>query len=116
MKWTRKEPGHYVAGPYSVQRLISRWQISGPGVTFQTHERKSDAQAECQRVAELRAADPDANAPTIGDIVEIIDDGRRGQVSTIIKSDDPYRHLWCLRLPYSKRTCRFRHEIKVVVP
>lgn len=128
MNWKRERPGVYTAGPYQVKQsdLSAKfWVATGPDVEQSHHETKADAQAEAQRVATLRAADPDANAPVVGDIVEIIDQvaaPRRGQVSSIMLPDyasvHPHRQrpLYCVKLARGKRLCLFRHEIKVVVP
>lgn len=122
MNWKRIKPGSYRAGPYYLEREVHDfprsicWAIAGPGVNAR-YATKAEAQAECQRVAKLRAADPDANAPVQGDFVRIVADGRIGQVNTI-QSSGPVT-LWCLhlpRVPGRRRLCLARHEIEVVVP
>lgn len=118
MNWKRERPGAYGAGPYRVERHDHAggfWTASGPSVSAGSYETKAEAQTQCERAMQIRLADPDANAPVVGDIVEIIADGRRGQVSTIMTGGIA-APLHCLRLARGKRLCLFRHEIKVVMP
>ena len=118
MNWKRPRAGLYVAGPFRIERLVTRWQATGPNIA-ETHDHKSDAQRACERVAELRAADPDANAPVIGDYVLVLDGsvwaGKRGQVASIMTTSNK-RLLFCLKSTRNKRICLFREEIEVVVP
>lgn len=128
MKWTRERPGVYTSGPHRIERVADChpcvWHASGPGRPRIGHQTKAEAQAEVERAARDRVADPDT-VPVVGDHVEIVGanvwSGRRGQVSTIIKGarhiqagDEP--PLYCLHLARGKRLCLFRHEITVVVP
>lgn len=66
MRWTRKAPGHYTSGAYTVQQIEVppstpraytmqiMWQAVGPGINSRWL-RKAEAQRACKAVADRRA-------------------------------------------------------------
>lgn len=121
MNWTRVKPGEYVAGPYRIERQPYHraiWIADGPGIADSSgvHDLKEDAQAECEEAAIMRIAGAEATVqPVVGDLARVIATDRRGQVSSIMPSDNG-RPLICLRFARGRRLCLFREEIEVMLP
>ena len=116
MKWIRRENGVYVIGAYRVVRQYlaapdKLWHAKGPGVD-QFYPTKVAAQDTCH-VHILRRIDENDD-PVRDDFVRVLADGRRGQVRTIMHTDNG--PLWCLLMGRGKRLCLRRDEIEVAVP
>lgn len=122
MKWTRIENGVYTAGPYRVERLVTRWQVSGPGVIGQTHDHKADAQAAAENAATARIEGQEATVePVRGDLAYVPSwrgKDKRGRITTVIDNSSPNQQpIYCIRFNVGGgRSCRFRHEFKVILP
>lgn len=114
MNWRRERPGVYTAGPYRIERLVSRWVAQGPGIA-ETHEHKVDAQVECEDAALERIVGNESTVmPVVGDAVMVGD--RPGRVTTQLASADGTALLYCILFARKRRLCLRRHEFKVVLP
>lgn len=120
MKWTRPEPGTYLAGPYKVERQPYHraiWIATGPGLpeTGAVHETKDDAQTEAEDAALARITAPDYHvAPVVGDVV--VEGGKRGHISAILPNANGGSPTFVIQLPRGRRKCRLRPEFPVVMP
>lgn len=118
MRWMRSEPGRYVAGPYVVQRVVgSTWRATGPGLDPEVNWHGKDlAQDEAYRalVGRLSGNGRVAGPVYVGDVVEIIGQGRKG----VVAAEFPGTHhpVFSILLPRGRRLCLERSEFALVSP
>lgn len=118
MRWSRKAPGRYAAGPYTVERhedfAGNCWRAFGPGLPGESYSLKATAQEVVEKAARERIEGQGGTIdPVPGDAV--VFDDKRGHVSARLPSATG-ETIFVIQLPRGRRACRLREEFEVVVP
>jgi len=118
MIWKREKPGVYVAGPYTVARVVgSTWRASGPGLDPEVNWHGKDlAQDEARRACQRRLLNEgqERTEPVVGDVVVIPGRRDRGRVRAVFPGT--HHPIYSILFPRGRRLCLDREEFQVVMP
>lgn len=118
MNWKRIEPGKYVAGPYTIERVNGWWYSTGPSCEHSS-ARKDVLQDACHKAALDRIAGQETTCAAVVSDAVMLTGGAHGRVKAVMPCEGSAAtdgKIYAIQFPRGRRTCVYRNEFVVRLP